>query len=258
MGLLDGKRAMVFGVANDHSIAWGIAQALQREGAQVGLSYAVPALERRATKLAEQIGAPLVVACDVSDDAQIEAAMAAAGEVFGELDIVVHSIGFAPRAALQGPYYNTSRADFATAMAISCYSFTALVRAARPYMGAGGSFLTMTAEAGARVIPEYNVMALAKAALEASVRYLAYDLGPEGLRVNAISAGPVRTLAAAGVGSFKRLYPSLREMAPLRRNIDIHDVGDMAVFLSSELARNVTGQVVFVDAGVSVVGVAPE
>lgn len=254
MGLLDGKIGLIFGVANDHSIAWGITSALHREGAETGLSYAMPQLERRVRPLAARVDARLVEQCDVTDDAQIEAVMAKVAETYGKIDILVHSIGYANRDELLGPYYETSRAGFAQAMDISCYSFTALVKAALPLMNRGGVFLTMTAEAGNRVIPQYNVMGLAKAALEASVRYLANDLGPQGLRVNAISAGPIRTLSAAGVPSFKKFYPRFKQVAPLRRNISIDDVGNAAVWLASDLAANVTGQMIFVDAGVSVVG----
>ena len=198
MSLLKGKTALVFGVANQRSIAWGITQAFQEQGATIGLSYAGEALERRVKPLAESIDCTFVEQCDVSKDEDIERVTQRAVDSFGEIDILVHAIGFANRDELTGPYYNTSREGFHLAMDISVYSFTALAKAFQPYLRSGGSLLTMTAYGSEKVSPNYNVMGIAKAALEASVRYLAYDLGNQGVRVNAISAGPVRTLAAAG------------------------------------------------------------
>lgn len=258
MGLLAGKNALIFGLANDHSLAWGVAQALAAEEATLGVFHGPRSGVRRVTPLAEQVGAKLVMGCDVEDDAQIAAAAARAGEVFGQIDVLVHSIAYADREELQRPYVQTSRAGFTRALTVSCYSFTALTQALLPWLRAGASLMTMSAEASQRVVPGYNVMGLAKAALEASVRYLAYDLGPQGIRVNAISAGPIRTLAARGVPSFGKLYPGFAAAAPLRRNISIADVGGAAVWLASDYAKNVTGQVLQVDAGYSIMGVGGE
>src|SRR4030042_4968495 len=203
MGLLSGKTALLFGVANDHSTAWGNAQAFAREGARLGFSYAGPTLEKRVRPLAESLHSRFVEECDVSNDVQIAAVMKKAGEAFGGIDILVHSIGFARKEELAGPYYNTSREGFRVAMDISVYSFTALARAALPALNPGGSLLTLTYYGSEKVTAHYNVMGVAKAALESSVRYLANDLGPRRIRVNATRAGPIRTLAAAGVSGFK-------------------------------------------------------
>jgi enoyl-[acyl-carrier protein] reductase I len=256
MGLLSGKTALIFGVANDHSIAWGIAQAFAREGARLGFSYAGPALEKRVRPLAETLRSRFVEPCDVASDMQIAAVMKKAGETFGGIDILVHSIGFARKEELAGPYYNTSREGFNMAMDVSVYSFTALARAALPFLNPGGALLTLTYYGSEKVTANYNVMGVAKAALEASVRYLAADLGPRRIRVNAISAGPIRTLAAAGVTGFKTMRSHFREVAPLRRHVTIEDVGNTAVFLCSDLADAITGEVVFVDAGFNILGVA--
>ncbi len=258
MSLLDGKTALIFGVANDRSIAWGIAKAFYEHGARLGLSYAGEALERRVRPLAESIGCTFVEPCDVASDEQIQAVAEKAAAAFGQVDILVHSIGFANREELTGPYYNTSRAGFHLAMDISVYSFTALARAFQPYFAPGASLLTLTYYGSEKVAPHYNVMGVAKAALEASVRYLAYDFGPQGIRVNAISAGPIRTLAAAGVSGFKTMYRRFSEFAPLRQNVTIEDVGKAAVFLCSDLATKTTGQVLFVDSGYNIVGVPEE
>jgi enoyl-[acyl-carrier protein] reductase I len=255
MGLLDGKNALVFGLANDRSIAWGITQAFHTQGAKIGLSYAGEALERRVRPLAETVGCTFVEACDVSQDEQIEQVAAKAAEVFGQVDILVHAIAFANREELNGPYYNTSRAGFHLAMDISVYSFTALARAFQPYLRPGGSLLTLSYYGAEKVAPHYNVMGVAKAALEASVRYLAYDFGRQQVRVNAISAGPIRTLAAAGVSGFKTMYRQFAEIAPLRQNVAIEDVGGTAVYLCSDLASKTTGQVVYVDSGYNIMGV---
>jgi enoyl-[acyl-carrier protein] reductase I len=254
MNLLEGKTALIFGVANDHSIAWGIAQAFHAHGARLAFSYAGEALERRVRPLAESVGATFVEPCDVGQDGEIEALFKRAASNLGTLDILVHAVAFAGRDELNHPYLETSRAGFLTAMDISAYSFTALARAARPLMLHGGSMLTLTYYGSQKVMPNYNVMGVAKAALEASVRYLAADLGPQGIRVNAISAGPVRTLSAAGVTGFKRLYRAFAEIAPLRRPITIEDVGGTAVWLASDLARTVTGEVVYVDSGYNILG----
>jgi len=255
MGLLQGKTALIFGLANERSIAWGITKAFHEQGARLGISYAGEVLERRVRPLAEQVGCTFVEPCDVSDDAQIEQIRARAVETFGQIDILVHAIAFANRDELTGPYYNTSRQGFHLAMDISVYSFTALARAFAPHFRPGGSLLTLTYYGSEKVSPHYNVMGVAKAALEASVRYLAYDFGGQRVRVNAISAGPIRTLAAAGVAGFKTMYRHFAELAPLHENVSIEDVGGAAVFLCSDLAAKVTGHVLFVDAGYNIMGV---
>lgn len=255
MSLLAGKTALVFGVANDHSIAWGIAKAIHDHGARVGFSYAVESLERRVRPLAESIGSTFVEKCDVGDDAQIKEVFDKAADAYGTIDILVHAIAYAGREELSRPYSETSREGFRVAMDISVYSFTALARAAAPLMKNGGSMLTMTYYGAQKVTTNYNVMGVAKAALEASVRYLAADLGSRAIRVNAISAGPVRTLSAAGVAGFKRLYRQFADMAPLRRNISLEDVGGAAVWLASDLAQAVTGDIVYVDSGYNIMGV---
>lgn len=255
MKLLEGKNALIFGLANERSIAWGITRAFHEHGAALGISYAGEVLEKRVMPLAESIGCNFVEPCDVGDDAQIDRVASKARERFGGVDILVHAIGFANRDELSGYYYNTSRAGFHLAMDISVYSFTALARAFQPMLRPGGALLTLTYYGSEKVSPNYNVMGVAKAALEASVRYLAYDLGPQGVRVNAISAGPIRTLAAAGVSGFRSLYRRFAEIAPLRENVTIEDVGGAAVFLCSPLAARVTGEVLFVDSGYNVLGI---
>ncbi len=255
MGLLDGKKGLIFGVANDHSIAWGIAQALHAEGAELGLSYAGPSLERRVRGLAESLEADFVEPCDVGHDYEIKSLFEKARQHFRTLDILVHSIGFANREELDGPYLKTTREGFHLALDISVYSLTALVKEAEPIMNDGGSILTMTYYGSQKVMPNYNVMGVAKAALEASVRYLAYDLGPRNIRVNAISAGPIRTLAAAGVAGFKDYYRAFKSVAPLRRHVTIDDIGKAALWLCSDLAEAVTGEVIYVDAGFNILGV---
>ncbi len=252
MSLLSGKNALVFGVANRRSIAWGIAKALHHHGAQVGLSYAGPVLERRVRPLGESIGADFIEPCDVTDDEAIAAVAQKAAEHFGQIDILIHSIAFANREELQGPYYNTTREGFRMALDVSAYSLVALAGAFQPILRRGGALVALSYYGAEKVAPNYNVMGVAKAALEASVRYLAYDFGPQGVRVNAISAGPIRTLAAAGVSGFKDLYRHFAEVTPLRQNITIEDVGNTAVFLCSELSAQVTGQVVYVDGGYNI------
>ncbi len=254
MGILSGKTAIVFGVANERSIAWGIAQAFAKEGAALGFSYAGSSLEKRVRPLAESLGSTFIEPCDVAKDDEICRVAEKAAQVFGPMDIVVHSIGFANREELKGPYYNTTRAGFHLAMDISVYSFTALANAFQPYLRPGSSLITLTYYGSEKVMPNYNVMGVAKAALEASVRYLAYDLGPQGTRVNAISAGPIRTLAAAGVTGFKGMYRRFNEVVPLRQGITVEDVGGAAVFLCSDLAARVTGQVLYVDSGYNILG----
>ncbi len=254
MGLLDGKTALIFGVANERSIAWGIAQALPAQGARLGFSYAGEALEKRVRPLAESLGCDFVEPCDVTSDEQIAALAETVGQTFGQIDILIHSIAFARREELSGPFFQTSREGFRLAMDVSVYSFVALGRAFAPLMRPGGSMLCLTYYGAEKVVPGYNVMGVAKAALEAATRYLAYDFGPQNLRVNAISAGPIRTLAASGVGGFKTLYTQFASLAPLRQNVTIEDVGGAAVFLCSDLAARITGEVLYVDAGYNIMG----
>lgn len=256
MGILDGKKAVIFGVANDHSIAWGIAQALHREGAELAFSYAGESLERRVRPLAEQVGATFVEECDVTSDEAIERVFAKLAESFGTFDILVHAVAYARREDLTGRFLNTSRAGWATAMDISVYSLVALTRAALPHFNPGATVLTLSYYGAEKVIPNYNVMGVAKSALEATVRYLAADLGPDGFRVNAISAGPIRTLSASGIGNFRKLHKTFAEAAPLRRNVTIEDVGNSALWLCSDLSSGVTGEVVYVDAGYNILGMS--
>ena len=255
MGLLEGKNAIVFGLANQRSIAWGITQALHREGANIGISYAGEALKRRVDPLAAEIGCTWVEECDVTKDEDIAMVAEKAKAEFGEIDVLVHSIAFAGREELDGPYYNTTREGFKNAMDISVYSFVALARAFQPILRPGASLMCMTYYGSIKVAPHYNVMGVAKAALEATARYLAYDFGPQGVRVNAISAGPIRTLAAAGVGGFRDMYKHFADMSPMRENITIDDVGNAAVFLASDLSSRITGDVLYVDSGFNIVGV---
>lgn len=255
MGLLDGKTALIFGVANDHSIAWGIARALHAEGAEVGFSSVESLIEKRVRPLATSIGSTFVEPCDVQSDEDIERVFARWGETHESLDILVHALAFARREDLEGTFVDTSRDGFALAMDVSTYSLVALTHAARPYLRPGSSVLTLSYYGAEKVVSHYNVMGVAKAALEASVRYLAADLGPEGVRVNAISAGPVRTLAAAGIAGFKKMYGAFGEVAPLRSNITPEDVGRSAVYLASDLSSAVTGEILYVDGGFNILGV---
>jgi enoyl-[acyl-carrier protein] reductase I len=255
MGLLDGKKALVFGVANDHSIAWGIARALHDEGATLGFSSVESLIEKRVRPLATSIGSTFVEPCDVQSDDQIRAVMEKWRVEQGGIDVLVHALAFARREDLDGSFVDTSREGFALALDVSAYSLVALVRAARPLLVRGSSVLTLTYYGAEKVVSHYNVMGVAKAALEASVRYLAADLGPDGIRVNAISAGPVRTLAAQGISGFKKMYGSFAEVAPLRSNISIEDVGRSAIYLASDLSRAVTGEILYVDGGFNVLGV---
>jgi enoyl-[acyl-carrier protein] reductase I len=255
MGLLDGRRALVFGVANDHSIAWGIARALNDQGATVGFSSVESLIERRVRPLAESIGSTFVEPCDVQSDAEIRSVFAKWGEAQGELDILVHALAFAKREDLDGSFVDTSRDGFALALDVSAYSLVAMAREARPLLRRGSSIMTLTYYGAEKVVTHYNVMGVAKAALEASVRYLAADLGPDGVRVNAISAGPIRTLAAAGIAGFRKLHGPFDELAPLRAHITIEDVGRTAVYLASDLSSAVTGETVYVDGGFNIMGV---
>jgi len=255
MGLLDGRKALVFGVANDHSIAWGIAKALHDEGAIVGFSSVESLIERRVRPLADSIGATFVEPADVTSDEQLAGVMAKWHEAYGEVDILVHAVAFAKREDLDGQFVNTSRAGFALALDVSAYSLVAMAREARPYLRRGSSIITLSYYGAEKVVTNYNVMGVAKAALEASVRYLAADLGPEGIRVNAISAGPIRTLSAGGIAGFRKLYGPFDQVAPLRAHISIEDCGKTAVYLGSDLSSAVTGEVVYVDGGFNILGV---
>ena len=258
MGLLDRKKALILGVANDHSITWGIAQAFKAQGAELGFNYLGDALERRVRPLAESLDAKLIEPCDVSSDEQIATFMARASEAFGKVDIIVHGPAFAPRDELNGSFLKTTREGFRTTMDISVYSMIAVVKAAQELLNPGATILALTYHGSQQVIPNYNVMGVAKAALEATVRYLAADLGPQGVRVNAISAGPVRTLSASGIADFRSLHKQFSSVAPLRRNITIEDVGKAAVYLCSDLSSAVTGEISYVDAGYNIVGTALE
>lgn len=254
MGLLDGKTALIFGVANDHSLAWGIAQAFHREGAKLAFSYAGQNLEKRVRPLAESVGVDFVEECDVSSDEAIEAVFEKAKARLGTIDILVHSIAFAPREDLTGRFVDTTRAGFQVAHDISVYSLIALTRAARPLMPNGGSVLALTYYGGEKVVPKYRIMGVAKAALDATVRYLANDLGPEKIRVNALSVGPVRTLAASGLGGFRDFLKLFAASAPLRENVTKEDVGNAAAWLCSDFARVTTGEVLHVDSGYNILG----
>jgi enoyl-[acyl-carrier protein] reductase I len=254
MPLLDQKKALVLGVANDHSIAWAIAQALQREGAELAFTYAGEAIEKRVRPLAHSLGVDLVLSCDVTKDDEIATAFESLRERWGRVDIVIHAVAFALREELKGRFLQTSRAGFQLALDVSAYSLIAIARSAEPLMPAGGSLLTLTYFGAERVLPNYNVMGIAKAALEASVRYLAWDLGPQGVRVNAISAGPIRTLSSAGITGFKDMLHHHAERAPLRRNIRPEEVAAAALYLCSDLGSAVTGEVLHADGGYNIVG----
>ncbi len=252
--LMAGKRGLVMGVANDRSVAWGIAAACAAQGADLAFTYQGEALEKRVRPLAESVGSKLVVPCDVSSDASMDAAFEQVRSHWGELDFLVHSIGWADKAFLRGKYMDTPRDAFLTAMDISCFSFTAVCARTVPMMKSGGAMLTMTYLGAERVMPHYNVMGVAKAALEASVRYLAADLGGQGIRVNAISAGPIKTLAASGIGDFRYILRWNQYNSPLERNTTIEEVGGAALYLLSSLSSGVTGEVHHVDSGYHTVG----
>ena len=249
-----GKRGLVMGVANDRSIAWGIARAVAGQGAELAFTFQGEALEKRVRPLAEQLGAKLVLPCDVVDDASLDATFKAVEEAWGGLDFVVHAVAFSDKDELKGGYIATSRQNFAMTLDISCYSFTAVAQRAVPLMKNGGSLLTLSYYGAERVMPHYNVMGVAKAALEASVRYLAADVGPAGIRVNAISAGPIKTLAASGIGDFRYILKWNELNSPLKRNVSTDDVGNSALYLLSDLSQGVTGEVHHVDSGYHLVG----
>jgi enoyl-[acyl-carrier protein] reductase I len=255
MSLLTGKKALIFGVANDHSIAWGIAQSLHEHGCELGFSSIEMMLDKRVRPLAESIGSTFVEPCDVQSDEQIARVFDLWQERHGQLDILVHALAFAKREDLAGRFVDTSRDGFALALDISAYSLVALAHKAAPLMTNGGSIMTLSYYGAEKVVANYNVMGVAKAALEASVRYLANDLGPDNIRVNAISAGPIRTLAAQGVANFKKMYGMFPDITPLRRNMTLEDIGGTAVYLASDLSSGVTGETIYVDGGFNVLGV---
>ena len=254
-GLMAGKRGLIMGVANDHSIAWGIARALRREGADLAFTYQGTAFERRVRPLAASVDSDLVLPCDVEQESEIAGTFDNLGKAWDSIDFVVHAIAYSDKEELKGRYLNTSRANFRRTLAISCYSFTAVARQAAPMMPGGGSLMTLTYLGAERVTPNYNVMGVAKAALEASVRYLAADLGGDGIRVNAISAGPMRTLAGSAIGDARFVFGWNRDHAPLKRNVLLEEVGSAGLYFASDLSRGVTGEVHYVDGGYNVIGI---
>ncbi len=253
MGLMEGKRGIVFGLANNMSIAWGIAQQLKAQGAELAFTYLNESLEKRVRPLAESLGSELILPCDVANDADIEKTFATVAEKWGKIDFVVHAVAFANRDDLKHPFSQTSRNGFQLALDISAYSLVAVTRYAVPLLRDGGSIVTLTYLGAERAVPNYNVMGVAKAALEASVRYLAAELGEQGIRVNAISAGPIKTLAASGIANFKEKIRLMDDNAPLRRTVTQEEVGKSALYILSDLASGVTGEVHYVDAGFNVV-----
>ncbi len=259
MGFLQGKKALIVGLASNRSIAWGIANAMHREGAELAFTYQNDKLKERVEKMAAECGSEITFPCDVASDEQIEQVFTHLGKHWDHVDIIIHSVGFAPRELLDGEYLETvTREGFQIAHDISCYSFAALAKAGRKMMqGTNGSLLTLSYLGAERVLPGYNVMGLAKASLEANVRYMAASLGAEGIRVNGISAGPIKTLAAAGIGNFRRMLAYNEKTAPLGRNVTIEEVGNAAAFLSSDLASGITGEILYVDGGYNVIGMGP-
>ncbi len=253
-GLMSQKRGLIMGVANEKSIAWGIAQQLHAAGAELAFTYQGDALLKRVTPLAQSIGSDIILPCDVTQDESIDKVFQTLEQKWGKLDFVLHAIAFSDKEELKGQYLNTSRRNFLQTMDISCYSFTSVAQRAVPLMKDGGSLVTLTYEGATRVMPHYNVMGVAKAALEASVRYLAVDLGGKNIRVNALSAGPIRTLAAAGIGDFRYILKWNEYNSPLKRNVSLDDVGKSGLYLLSDLSSGVTGEVHFVDCGYHVVG----
>ncbi|MBP1859556.1 enoyl-ACP reductase FabI [Rhizobium herbae] len=253
-GLMKGKRGLIMGVANNRSIAWGIARAIHAQGGELAFTYQGDALKKRVEPLAQELGAVMAGHCDVSDESTIDAVFDNLEKLWGKIDFVVHAIGFSDKDELTGRYVDTSAANFAMTMNISVYSFTAVAKRAEKLMTDGGSMLTMTYYGAEKVMPNYNVMGVAKAALEASVKYLAVDLGPKNIRVNAISAGPIKTLAASGIGDFRYILKWNEYNAPLRRTVTIEEVGDVGLYMLSDLSRSVTGEIHHADSGYHVVG----
>lgn len=259
MGILEGKRILIVGVASTRSIAWGIAQSMHQHGAELAFTYQNDRLKDRVVDLAAKCGSDIVLPCDVSSDAEIQAVFNSLGDQWGKLDGLVHAVAFAPREALDGDYLDSvNREAFNLAHDVSSYSFSALAKAARPMLNTGASLITLTYLGAVRAMPNYNVMGLAKASLEANTRFMANALGPQGIRVNAISAGPIKTLAAAGIGDFKKLLGFVSSTSPLRENVTIEQVGDTATFLASSMSSGITGQVIYVDAGFNVVSMPAE
>src|SRR6201996_5618152 len=258
MGFLAGKRALIVGVATERSIAWGIAQAMHREGAQLAFSYPNDKMKERVEPLAQSLGSKITMPLDVTVDGQVDAAFDLLKREWGQLDIVVHAVAFAPAEAIKGSFVdNTTREAFRIAHDVSSYSLTALARGAKPLMtGRDGALLTLSYLGAVRSIPSYNVMGLAKASLEANVRFMAADLGPAGIRVNGISAGPIKTLAAAGIAGFRKMLSHVAEIAPMRRNVTPENVGNAAAFLCSDLAAGITGEILYVDGGFNTVGMS--
>ncbi|KRB85652.1 enoyl-ACP reductase [Sphingomonas sp. Root710] len=257
-GLMQGKRGLIMGLANDRSLAWGIAKALHDQGAEMAFSYQGEALERRVRPLAEQVGSDFLIECDVSNDAAMDVAFGQLAERWPTIDFLVHAIGFSDKNELRGKYVDTSLDNFLLTMNISAYSLVAVTKRARPLMPNGGSILTLSYYGAEKVVPHYNVMGVAKAALETSVKYLAMDLGPENIRVNAISAGPIKTLAASGIGDFRYILKWNELNSPLRRNVTIEDVGGAGLYMLSDLSSGVTGEIHHVDAGYNVIGMKAE
>jgi len=257
-GLMAGKRGLIMGLANDKSLAWGIAKALHAQGAELAFSYLGEALEKRVRPLAEELGSDFLLSCDAGELSSIEACFAGLAERWPTIDFLVHAIGFSDKNELRGQFVDTSLDNFLMTMNISAYSLVAVTKAARPMMPNGGSILTLTYYGAEKVIPHYNVMGVAKAALETSVKYLAMDLGPENIRVNAVSAGPIKTLAASGIGDFRYILKWNELNSPLRRNVTIDDVGGAALYMLSDLASGVTGEIHHVDAGYNVIGMKAE
>lgn len=256
--LMAGKRGLIMGVANDRSIAWGIAQALHAAGAELAFTYQGAAFGKRVLPMVEKLGSKIIQEADVDNDASLDSLFARLKSEWDRIDFVVHAIAFSDKDELKGRYVDTTKANFQKSLTISCYSFTDIARRALPLMSDGGSLITLTYEGAVRVMPSYNVMGVAKAALEASVRYLAADLGPQGVRVNAISAGPMRTLAGAVIGSGRYVYRMSREASPLRRNVELSDIGGAALYYLSDLSAGVTGTIHYVDSGYHVVGMLPQ
>jgi len=257
-GVMAGKRGLIMGVANDRSIAWGIAQSLSTHGAELAFTYQGEAFKKRVIPLVEPLRPAALIDCDVTQPASLDAAFAELGSIWGSLDFVVHAIAFSDKEQLKGRYIDTTVDNFAMTMNVSCYSFTAVAQRAEKLMPAGGSLVTLTYYGAEKVMPHYNVMGVAKAALEASVRYLAEDLGRKNIRVNAVSAGPIKTLAASGIGDFRYILKWNELNSPLRRTVTTTEVGDTALFLLSDLARGITGEILHVDAGYHIVGIKAE
>jgi len=259
MGFMENKRVLIVGLASNRSIAWGIAQAMRREGAELAFTYQNERLRERVEKMAAELNSEIVVPCDVSSDEEIDRVFDRLDDYWDGLDVIVHSVAFAPKNELEGDYLdNVSRDGFRTAHEISSYSFAALAKAGRNMMeGRDGSLLTLSYLGAVRAMPNYNVMGLAKASLEANVRYMSQSLGPDGIRVNAISAGPIKTLAAAGINNFRKMLDEVEQTAPMRRNVTIEEVGNVAAFLCSDLASGITGDVMYVDSGYNIIGMRP-